>query len=118
MTMNRLPKESDYKKDVESRGVDIQDTPQPDYLNVYLAAQAVMQKQMTPEEIKRTMLLKPSDEGPFKYAVENDWDPTKAIESLCKTDKDALPEMIKIYGNERRVIEGNSSLKCVYKVLE
>ncbi len=118
MTMNKLGEEADYKKNIESRGIDIQNIPQPDYLNVYLAAQAVMQKEMTPEEIKRTIYVKPSEDGPFKHSVTNDWDPTESMRSLCKTDKKDLPEMVKIYGNERRAVEGNSDLKCVYKVLE
>jgi hypothetical protein len=115
MTMNKLDKESDYKKNIESRGIDIQNIPQPDYLNVYLAAQAVMQKEMTPEEIKRKIYVKPSEDGPFKHSVTNNWDPEKAMKSLCTSE---LPEMVKIYGNERRAIEGNSELKCVYKALE
>lgn len=118
MSMNRLGKESDYKKDIEARGIDIQNIPQPDYLNVYLSAQAVMQKQMTPEEIKQKIYVRPSEDGPFRHSVTNDWDPTEAMRSLCKTNKEDLPEMIKIYGNERKAIEGNSELKCVYKVLE
>jgi hypothetical protein len=118
MTMNKLGAESDYKKDVEKRGVDIQNIPQPDYLNIYLAAQAVMQKQMTPEEIKRTMYVKPAEDGPFKHAVENNWDPGETIKSLCKTGARDVPDMVKIYGNERQTIDGNSDLKCVYKILE
>ena len=117
MTMNSLDQESDYKKSVEARGVDLQRIPQPDYLNIYVAAQAVIQKQMTPEEIKRTMYLKSSDGGPFKYAVENSWNPERTMKALCDADPSTLPEMIKIYGNERRAIEGNESLKCVYKIL-
>lgn len=117
MSMNRLAKESDYKKDVEARGIDIQNIPQPDYLNVYLSAQAVLQKQMTPDEIRQKIYVKPSEDGPFKHAVTNDWDPAAAIRSLCNTDKESLPEMIKIYGNERRAVEGNPDLNCVYKVL-
>lgn len=118
MSMNNLEKESDYKKDIESRGIDIQNIPQPDYLNIYLSAQAVMQKQMTPEEIREKIYVKPSEDGPFKHSVTNDWDPTESMRSLCRTNKEDLPEMIKIYGNERRAIEGNSELKCMYKVLE
>lgn len=118
MAMNKLGAESDYKKDVEKRGVDIQNIPRPDYLNIYLAAQVVMQKQMTPEEIKRTMYVKPAEDGPFKHAVENNWDPGETIKSLCKTGASDVPDMVKIYGNERQTIDGNSELKCIYKILE
>ena len=118
MTMNNLDTEADYKKNVEGRGVDIQRIPQPDYLNIYLATQAVMQKQMTPEEIARTIYVKPSENGPFKHAVENNWDPSETIKSLCKTGASDVPDMVKIYGNERQTIDGNSDLKCIYKILE
>ena len=118
MTMNTLERETDYKENVKSRGVDIQKIPQPDYLNIYVAAQAVLQKQMTPEEIKRTMHLKSSDDGPFKFAVENGWNPERTMKALCDADQGTLPDMVKIYGNERRAIEGKSDLGCVYKILK
>jgi hypothetical protein len=118
MSMNTLAKEGDYKKNVVSRGVDIQNIPQPDYLNIYLAAQAVLQKQMTQEEIKRTIYVKPAEDGPFKHAVENNWDPEKTIKSLCNNQASDVPDMVKIYGNERQTIEGNSELKCIYKILD
>jgi len=52
MLMNSLEKEGDYKENVKARGVDIQNIPQPDYLNIYLSAQAVMQTPMTSDEIR------------------------------------------------------------------
>ena len=116
--MNTLDKEADYKENVKARGVDIQDTPQPDYLNVYLSAQAVMQTQMTPEEIKSKIYVLPAETGPFKHSVENNWDPEKSMQWLCDQPKPDLPDMIKIYGNERRAIEGNESLKCSYKIFD
>jgi len=117
-TMNSLEKESDYKENVKERGVDIQDIPQPDYLNIYLSAQAVMQTQMTPEEIKRKIHVYPSEDGPFKHSVTNDWEPAAAIKSLCELETHELPEMIKIYGNERRAMESDPKLKCAKKILE
>lgn len=118
MTMNTLDTEADYKKNVESRGVDIQNIPQPDYLNIYLSAQVVLQKQMTPEEIKRTIYVNPAEDGPFKHAVENNWDPGQTIKSLCDNKASDVPDMVKIYGVERQTIEGNSDLKCIYKILD
>lgn len=116
--MNTLDKESDYKKNVESRGVDIQDTPQPDYLNVYLSAQVVLQKQMTVDEIKNTLYLLKSEDDAFKHSIENQWDPPKSIQWLCDQKSSDLPGVIKIYGNERRAIESDESLKCSYKIFE
>jgi len=114
--MNTLEKETDYKANVVARGVDIQDIPQPDYLNVYLSAQAVMQLQMTPEQIRRDIYVRKAEDGPFKHSVDNDWKPDESIRSLCNTQKARLPDLIKIYGNERRAIDADPSLKCVYNV--
>jgi len=116
--MNTLEKEADYKDHVKARGVDIQDTPQPDYLNVYLSAQAVMQTQMTPDEIKDTIHVLKSEDGPFEHSASNNWDPAKSVQSLCAKSPATLPSLIKIYGNERRAIESDPSLDCVNKIFE
>ena len=116
--MNTLEKESDYKENVKARGVDIQQTPQPDYLNVYLAAQAVMQTQMTPDEIKDKIHVIKSDDGPFKHSTTNNWDPVKSMKWLCDQPKDELPDVIKVYGNERRAVEADETLKCSYKIFD
>jgi len=116
--MNTLEKETDYKEHVKARGVDIQETPQPDYLNVYLAAQAVMQTQMTPDEIKDKIHVIKSDDGPFKHSTTNNWDPAKSMKWLCDQPKSELPDLIKVYGNERRAVEADESLKCSYKIFD
>jgi len=116
--MNTLDKESDYKDNVKARGVDTQRIPQPDYLNVYLSAQAVMQTQMTPDEIKNKIHVVRSDDGPFKHSVITNWNPVKSMKWLCSTPTSDLPDMIKIYGNERRAIEADASLKCSYKIFD
>jgi hypothetical protein len=118
MTMNSLENEADYKENVKGRGVDIQDIPQPDYLNIYLSAQAVMQTQMTTDEIRNKIHVYPSEDGPFKHSVTNDWEPAAAIKSLCELETHELPEMIKIYGNERRAMESDPALKkCSQNIL-
>jgi len=116
--MNTLKHEADYKDHVKERGVDIQNIPQPDYLNVYLSAQAVMQTQMTPDEIKDKIHVLKSEDGPFEHSVTNNWDPAKAIKSLCDKPKSDLPDLIKIYGNERRAMDSDPSLACANKIFE
>lgn len=118
MTMNSLENEADYKENVKARGVDIQNIPQPDYLNVYLSAQAVMQTQMTTDEIRNKIHVYPSEDGPFKHSVTNDWKPAESVKSLCELETTEMPEMIKIYGNERRAMESNPELKkCTENIL-
>jgi hypothetical protein len=118
LTMNSLKNEAEYKENVKARGVDIQNIPQPDYLNIYLSAQAVMQTQMTPEEIKNKIHVSPSEDGPFRHSVRNEWNPAASIKSLCDLETRELPEMVKIYGNERRAMEIDSRLKkCTETIL-
>jgi hypothetical protein len=116
--MNTLKREGDYKDNVKARGVDIQNIPQPDYLNVYLSAQAVMQTQMSPEEIKDKIYVLKAEDGPFEHSVKNNWDPSPSIQSLCDKSSSELPDLIKIYGNERRAMEADESLKCSDKIFE
>lgn len=116
LTMNTLENEADYKDHVKARGVDLQQIPQPDYLNIYLAAQAVMQTQMTPEEIKNKIKVKPSEDGPFKHSVTNNWKPAESVKSLCNLEDP--PEMIKIYGLERKAMDADTELKkCTENIL-
>jgi hypothetical protein len=118
MTMNSLENEADYKEHVKSRGVDIQNIPQPDYLNIYLSAQAVMQTQMTKDEIRNKIQVYPAEDGPFKHSVTNDWKPAESVKSLCTLETTEMPEMIKIYGLERKALETDPSLKkCTENIL-
>ena len=118
MTMNSLENEADYKEHVKSRGVDIQNIPQPDYLNIYLSAQAVMQTKMTKDEIRNKIQVYPAEDGPFKHSVTNDWKPAESVKSLCDLETTEMPEMIKIYGLERKALETDPSLKkCTENIL-
>jgi len=108
----------EYVKDLKSKGVDFQRIPMPEYLAVYLSAQHVMQKQMTPEEIKQKLRIIKSDDGPFRHSITNDWDPAKAMRSLCDQRTSELPDLIKIYGNERRAMEADPSLQCANKIFD
>ena len=107
-----------YIEDVKKQGVDIQDIPDPSYLTPYVSAQAVMQTQMTPDEIKSKIHVIKSDDGPFKHSTATDWDPPKSMKWLCDTPNHELPDLIKVYGNERRAVEADESLKCSYKIFD
>lgn len=118
MKMNSLENEADYKEHVKSRGVDVQNIPQPDYLNIYLAAQAVMQTQMTTDEIRNKIQVYPSEDGPFRHSVTNNWKPAESVKSLCALETADMPDMIKIYGRERSAMESDPALKkCAQNIL-
>jgi len=116
--MNSLGSDTDYKPNVQSRGVDIQNIPQPDYLNVYLSAQAVMQTKMTLEEIKEKIYVVEADDGPFRHSTRNNWDPPNAMKWLCGKTPADVPEMIKVYGLEREAIKADPELKCSYWIFD
>jgi hypothetical protein len=103
----------DYLNDVKSKGVDFQNMSQSnaEYMTPYISAQVVMASHGI-----KNMRLEKSDDGPFRHSTSANWDAKKAMERLCRTD--SLPDMIKIYGNERRAVEADPSLKCMYKVFD
>ena len=111
--MNTLEKEEDYKAYVISHGVDIQNIPQPDYLNIYLAAQVVMQLHMTRAQVRRSIYVLKAEDGPLAHSVDHNWRPSESITSLCMTHGSQLPDLIKIYGNERRAIDADPTLRCI-----
>jgi hypothetical protein len=116
--INDFNKPEDYVNDLKNSGVDFQNIPMPEYLAVYLSAQKVMQHMMTPEEIKQKLYIIKSDDGPFKHSISNDWDPAKSVQSLCDTPVTELPDLIKVYGNERRAIDADPQLECAYKIFD
>lgn len=116
--LNNFEKVEDYIADIRSKGVDTQRIPDPNYLTQDCSAQVVLQKEMTPEEIKRTMYFLNSEEGPYKHSHDNGWEPSKSVKSLCDTPNSELPDLIKVYGNERRAIDADPQLECAYKIFD
>jgi len=99
---------------MKERGVDFQKIGIAHYLYMHICAQYVMQKQMTPDEIRTTMYLMKADDGPYKYLTSNSWDSTKAIEELCKGNN--ITDMIKFRGGERSILMGRKDLAdCIFK---
>jgi len=116
--LNNFEKVEDYIADIRSKGVDTQRIPDPNYLTQDCSAQAVLQKEMTPEEIKKTIHTLNSEEGPYKHSHDNGWNPAQGMQSLCDTPISELPDLIKVYGNERRAIDANPQLECAYKIFD
>ena len=106
----------EYLDDVRAKGIDLQNLSQSnaEYMTPYVSAQVVLST-MSKKDIVN-MKLEKSDDGPFKHSTHAKWDPKKAMEWLCNADR--LPDMIKIYGNERRAVESDESLKCMYKIFD
>jgi Capsular polysaccharide synthesis protein len=107
-----------YIQDIKSKGVDPQKIPDLRYLTQDVSAQVVLQTQMTPEEIKTTIYTLNSEDGPYQHSHSNGWDPPKSVRSLCDKPSWELPDLIKIYGNERRAMNADPSLQCANKIFE
>jgi hypothetical protein len=116
--INDFEKIEDYIADIKNKGVNLQKIPDPGYLTQDCSAQVVLQTQMTPEEIKRTTYMLNSEDGPYKHSHTNGWDPVKSIKSLCDTPTSELPDLIKVYGRERRAIDDDKQLECAYKIFD
>ena len=118
LRMRNFATPAEYVQDLRNKGIDFQRIPMPEYLAVYLSAQHVMQKEMTPEEIKQKLRIVKSDNGPFRHSITNGWNPVKAMRSFCDQPTSSLPDLIKIYGHERRAMDADPNLQCANKVFE
>lgn len=73
----------DYLKYINDYGVDLQNLDMPDYLTIHVACQDVLQKEMTPEEIQKTIKVLRAEDGPLKYLANNEWNSSKSLQSIC-----------------------------------
>jgi len=103
-----------YVESIKNQGVDISKVSIPEYLAIHVAAQHVLQKQMTRVDVESKLKLWRAEDGPFKYAVRNDWNSYESIKSICEESMDELPTIIKFRGAERDVIDKHDELKCVF----
>lgn len=112
MKLNNFDTIEDYLKHIHENGVDLQKLGSPDYLTMHVACQEVLQKHMTLEDIKRTIVALRAEDGPFKYLVQNDWDAKRGLQSLCKGEN--ITQLIKIRTIERDIIGEDNSLMCAF----
>ena len=113
--IKRFERPIDFVEDMRRRGVDLQKISDPVYLSMHVAAQYVLQKLMTPEQIKEEIRVYPADTGPFAYLHNNNWDSVKGLESVCTSNStDISKPFLKLRGAERKVIEENPRLNCVF----
>lgn len=103
-----------YLQSMREKGVDFQGILFPGYLAIHVAAQYILQKEMSPEEQVEKLSLLKAEDGPFAYLAANDWDSQRALDNLCKGNHRTA--MIKFCGAERKMLEKNEQLrKCIFK---
>jgi hypothetical protein len=90
--------------------VDMTGIPDPKYLAAYVAALAVLKK-FTNDDLKYRFYFRRVEDGPYKHAIENNWEDQKSVQWLCNSEK--LPGIIKFHNGHRKTIE-NSNLNCVF----
>lgn len=104
--LDRYPNSIDYYKDIQSKGVNLQNIIYLDYLSMHVAAQWVLQK----SPIKYKLLLLDCVQGPFSYLQDGGWDAKKAIALLIK-DRRYKKTLVKMRGCERDYVTQNIDIK-------
>ena len=89
---------------IESRkkmGIDCENIKSPLYLTIHISAQKVLQIDKYPLD---SLILRKSEDGPFKYLVDAKWDSEKALQLACSNKKYQFPIM-KMRGAEINILE-------------
>jgi mannosyltransferase OCH1-like enzyme len=91
---------SAYIESLRKEGVDL-NWDGPEYLAQHSAAQRILQLKKYP--VSR-MSLRPAEEGPFKYLVDNKWDSSVGIKKACE-DPTLRNPFMKLRGPDRATFE-------------
>ena len=113
--MNNFDTVDEYLKDMSNQKIDFQNIGNVNYLAIHCAAQYVLQKLMTSEEIKKKLLILRAEDGPFKYLYLNKWNSYESVRALCN-DKNTITPMIKFTRHERKHIDKNENgqFDCIF----
>lgn len=104
MRTAQFNKIDDYIKDVKNNKIDLQKIDAPTYLTMHVSAQKILQI----NKDKYNIVLFSATTSPFKYLVDTNWKPIKAIEVLVseETAKEYYKyPIVKLRGPERSIAE-------------
>jgi len=90
-----------YLDSRKKMGVNFEKIRDPHYLAIYIAALKVFQIDNYPLE---TLILRDSEEGPFKYLKDALWYPERAMKLACSNRSYQTP-LMKMRSDERNVLE-------------
>jgi hypothetical protein len=114
MNANKFSNVEEALESLKKQGVQYDKISGPVYLFMHICAQKVLQKDMSPDEIKKTFFLRTAEDTALKYLDVNGWDSGKALESLCRGEN-VMP-LIKFRGAERGYLEDHPDLRdCIFK---
>lgn len=91
----------DYLESRRKMGADFSDIRDPHYLAIYIAALKVIQVDKYPQD---TLILRNSEEGPFRYLKDATWYPDRAMKLAC-SDKSYQGPIMKMRSDERKILE-------------
>lgn len=104
----------DYFADVKQKNVNTSKISDPHYLWMHVAAQVVLQTQVSPDYMKKHMKILDASSGPFKFMTDNQWESEVAVNSLC--DVKDKPVFFKLRGLERNLLENADDIQaCLFK---
>lgn len=90
-----------YLDSRKKMGVNFEKIRDPHYLAIYVSALKVLQIDKYPIH---SLILKDSEEGPFKYLKDAEWYPERALNLACSNKKYQSPIM-KMRSDERKILE-------------
>ena len=89
-------------------GIDLQRIQCIEYPLIHVACQAIMQRHLGPQEVRRRIRVFKAEDGPYRYAVRTGWDNKKGIGYL-RQHKQVFHQwrLVKMNGQFRRVLEAS-----------
>lgn len=113
MNIAKFDSVDDWMKDLKKNGVDFQKTDRGmlNYLAVNLAAQEVMQKKMTDDEISNSCYFMSANKGPYKHMYDFGFDSYGAVKSVCEPNQ---PTIVKFHNHDRKLLDTHKELHCVF----
>jgi hypothetical protein len=111
MRMNEFEDTADYVKEVTGL-ISTQKMNSIDYLTMHLACQMVLQHQGYSID---NLYMERAEDGPFRYLVENNWEPKDSVYAMCTQEHlhDPALTLVKFRGEERKLIESEGLLGCI-----
>jgi hypothetical protein len=91
----------DYLDSRRKMGVNFSEIRDPHYLAIYIAALKVIQVDKYPQD---TLILRNSEEGPFRYLKDATWYPDRAMKMACG-DRRYQGPLMKMRSDERKILE-------------
>ena len=116
LATNEYDSIDDYTKKLRDLGVDFQELTGINYHAEHCAAQYILQKLMTQDQIKQKLYLMKAEDGPFKYVYSHKWNRPKAILDVCNGNN--ITPLMKFTANERHAIDDDPKLQCIFDIVK